>query len=80
MFGGDPFPLAPDNTLTGLVVELMELDNAAVIQTAELEPNIEGVSREDVDQGPLVKVNGEFKMSASPCSIIHPPAVHLECQ
>lgn len=52
MFGGYEYPQPPDG-LTNLAVELMELDNAVVIQT---EPNFEGMSREDVDQGPLVKV------------------------
>lgn len=53
MFGGYEYPQPPDDSLTNLAVELMELDNAVVIQA---EPNFEGVSREDVDQGPLVKV------------------------
>lgn len=53
MFGGYEYPQPPDDSLTNLAAELMELDNGVVIQT---EPNFEGMSREDVDQGPLVKV------------------------
>lgn len=52
-FGGDVFPRPPRDTLTNLAVELMDLDNAAVIQA---EPEFYGVSREDVNQGPLVKL------------------------
>lgn len=54
MFGGSDYPLPADNTLTALAVELMDLDNAVVIQE---EPNYDGFGREDVDQGPLVKVS-----------------------
>ena len=49
--------MAPANTLTSLAVELMDLDNAVVIQE---EPDFVGDSREDVDQGPLVKVRCHY--------------------
>lgn len=54
MYGGEVFPTPPDDTLTAFVTtDLMELDNAAVVQ---MEPEYGGVSRSDVNQGPLVKV------------------------
>ena len=53
IFGGETYPQHPEDTLTALAVDLMDLDNEVVIQT---EPNFEGISREDVDQGPLVTV------------------------
>jgi hypothetical protein len=61
MFGGDQYPVPPDNTLTNLAVELMDLDNAAVIQE---EPEYAGASRDDVDQGPLVKLTWKVDKNA----------------
>jgi hypothetical protein len=54
LFGGWEFPVPPEDTLTSLAVELMDLDNAVVIQ--ESSPEFAGDSREDVNQGPLVKL------------------------
>ena len=54
MFGGQDFPWPPVDTLTALAVDLMELNNQVVIQE---EPNFDGYSRDDVGQGPLVKVS-----------------------
>lgn len=61
MFGGYEYPQPPDDSLTNLAAELMELDNGVVIQT---EPNFEGMSREDVDQGPLVKLTWRVDKNA----------------
>ena len=52
MFGGAAYPMEPDDTLDTLAVDLMDLDNAVVVQNSELD----SVDRDDVDQGPLVKV------------------------
>lgn len=63
MYGGQEHPEPPLDTLGALVADLMELDNSVVIQTGPEEgPEFESVSREDVDQGPLVKVSQYFNI------------------
>ena len=51
-YGGQVYPLPPSNTITGLIVELMGVNTAAIIANPELSV----MARDAVGQGPLVKV------------------------